>query len=137
MADYDLSLIPPGAIDERHLAGTGPGGQNVNKVASVIQLRVDIDALDLAPAVYRRLKAKAGSKMTAAGMLVITARRRRTQEANRREAMDRLAGLLGAAHERPAYRVETRPSRAAKAKRIEGKKARGQIKKARGKPQLD
>ena len=137
MARFDLSSIPVDAIEERHLAGTGPGGQNVNKVATAVQLRVNVYALGLAPAVYRRLKDLAGTRLTAAGILVITARAHRTQEANRRDAMTRLADLLGKAHERPARRIKTKPSRAAKARRVDSKKVRGQVKKARSKPRLD
>ena len=137
MARFDLSSIPPHAIEERHLAGTGPGGQNVNKVATVIQLRIDTNALDLTPAVYRRLREFAGSRMTAEGTLVITARNHRSQEANRRDAMARVKTLLEKAHHRPAYRVKTKPSRAAKARRVDSKKVRGQVKKGRGKPPLE
>ncbi|MBC2776862.1 alternative ribosome rescue aminoacyl-tRNA hydrolase ArfB [Parasphingopyxis marina] len=133
----DHPSIPPDAVEERHLAGTGPGGQNVNKVATAIQLRVDVSALDLAPSVYRRLKELAGSRMTADGALVLTARSHRTQEANRREALARVGALLDKARQRPAYRIKTKPSRSAKAKRVDKKKARSQIKQARGKPRLD
>jgi ribosome-associated protein len=133
----DHPAIPPDAIEERHLAGTGPGGQNVNKVATAIQLRVNVPALGLAPSVYRRLRELAGSRMTVDGVLVVTARRHRTQEANRREALARVAALLEKAHQRPVYRVKTKPSRSAKAKRVDKKKARSQIKQARGKPRLD
>lgn len=137
MASFDLPSIPADAIEERHLAGTGPGGQNVNKVATVVQLRIDAVALNLAPAVYRRLREFAGSRMTADGTLVITARNHRSQEANRRDAMARVKALLEKAHHRPAYRVKTKPSRAAKARRVDNKKVRGQVKKARGKPPLE
>lgn len=137
MADSDNPAIPATAIEERHLAGTGPGGQNVNKVATAVQLRVDVLALDLAPSVYRRLRSLAGSRMTVDGTLVLTARNHRSQEANRRAAMARLEELLEKAHHRPARRIKTRPSRAAKARRVDSKKVRGQVKKARGKPRLD
>ncbi|MEO1169536.1 MAG: alternative ribosome rescue aminoacyl-tRNA hydrolase ArfB [Pseudomonadota bacterium] len=129
--------IPPDAIEERHLAGTGPGGQNVNKVATAVQLRVDVLALGLPSHVYRRLRSLAGNRMTAEGTLVITARNHRSQEANRREAMARLGALIEKAHHRPARRIKTKPSRAAKARRVDSKKVRGQVKKARAKPRLD
>lgn len=81
-----MADIPEAAISEKFLAGTGPGGQNVNKVATACQLRVDVFALGLPPDAYRRLKTLAGSRMTAAGELVILARSYRTQEANRADA---------------------------------------------------
>lgn len=137
MAGFDLSTIPTDAIEERHLAGTGPGGQNVNKVATAVQLRVNVFALGLTPSVYRRLKELAGSRMTGEGVLVVTARNHRSQEANRRDARARIAALLEKAHHRPAYRVKTKPSRAAKARRVDSKKVRGQVKQARGKPRID
>ncbi|HVI97581.1 MAG TPA: alternative ribosome rescue aminoacyl-tRNA hydrolase ArfB [Sphingomonas sp.] len=129
--------IPEDAIEERFLAATGPGGQNVNKVATACQLRADVFKLGLAPDVYQRLKTLAGSRMTAAGELVITARRFRTQEANRADARERLAELLAKAHERPVKRRLTKPSRAAKAKRVDAKKSRSSIKAGRGRVRLD
>ncbi len=129
--------IPEEALEERFLAATGPGGQNVNKVATAVQLRCDVFALGLAPAVYERLKRLAGSRMTTDGAILITARRFRTQEANRADARERLAELVARAHIRQPKRVKTKPSRAAKAKRIEGKKQRGAVKAGRGKVRLD
>lgn len=127
-----MAEIPESAISEKFLAGSGPGGQNVNKVATACQLRVDVYALGLAPDAWRRLKAFAGSRMTADGELVILARRFRTQEANRADARARLSALIDAALKRPERRIKTRPSKAAKARRIEGKKARGSVKAMRG-----
>ena len=124
--------VPEALIGEKFLAASGPGGQNVNKVATACQLRVDIFRLGLHPETYRRLKLLAGSRMTAAGELVITARRYRTQEQNRADARARLAALLTGAEEREARRVKTRPSRSAKAKRVEVKKGRGVVKATRG-----
>ena len=129
--------LPEEALQERFLAASGPGGQNVNKVATACQLRCDVFALGLAPDVYQRLKALAGSRMNAAGEIVITARKYRTQEANREEARARLADLVARAHIRQAKRVKTRPSRAAKAKRVDEKKQRGNVKQGRGKVRLD
>ncbi|MEQ7873349.1 alternative ribosome rescue aminoacyl-tRNA hydrolase ArfB [Sphingomonas sp. ASV193] len=129
--------LPEEALSEKFLAATGPGGQNVNKVATACQLRVDVFRLGLSPAAYARLKALAGSKLTAGGELVITARRYRTQEANREDARRRLAELVAEAHIVQAKRRPTRPSRAAKAKRVETKKSRGAIKAGRGKVRLD
>jgi len=133
----DIRSIPADAIRERHLAGTGPGGQNVNKVATAVQLRLDVLALDLPAHVYRRLRLLAGSRMTAKGTLVITARNRRSQEANRREAMTRLDRLIEKAHHRPARRIKTKPGRVARARRVDSKKFRGRVKKARSKPRPD
>ena len=124
--------IPESAIAEKFLAGSGPGGQNVNKVATACQLRVDVFALGLAPDAYRRLKTLAGSKMTAAGELVILARSFRTQEANRADARARLNELIDAALVRPERRIKTKPSKAAKARRVDSKKARSSIKAGRG-----
>jgi ribosome-associated protein len=129
--------VPEDALQERFLAASGPGGQNVNKVATTCQLRCDVFALDLAPDVQQRLKALAGSRMTAGGEIVITARTYRTQEANREDARARLAELIDKAHIRQAKRKRTRPSRAAKAKRVDAKKQRGSVKQGRGKVKVD
>ena len=129
--------VPEDALEERFLAATGPGGQNVNKVATACQLRVDVFRLGLHPETYRRLKLAAGSRLTAAGVLVLTARRYRTQEANRADARARLAGLLAQAEEREARRVKTKPSRAAKARRVDAKKGRGAVKAGRGRVDVD
>jgi len=129
--------IPEEAIEERFLAATGPGGQNVNKVATACQLRADVFKLGLAPDVYQRLKTLAGSRLTAGGELVITARRYRTQEANRQDARERLTDLLARAHERQAKRRPTRPSKAAKARRVDAKKGRGAVKAGRGRVRVE
>ena len=129
--------VPGEALDERFLAATGPGGQNVNKVATACQLRCDVYRLGLHPETFRRLKLLAGSRLTAAGTLVLTARRYRTQEANRADARERLAELLAKAEEREARRVKTKPSRAAKARRVDEKKGRAQVKAGRGQVKVD
>lgn len=134
MPDFD---IPEEALSETFLAASGPGGQNVNKVATACQLRCDVFRLGLAPDVYARLKQLAGSRMTSGGEIVITARRYRTQEANREEARARLAELVAKAHVRQPKRVRTRPSRAAKGKRLDAKKQRGAVKQGRGKVRFD
>ena len=129
MADYDL---PEAALAEKFLAATGPGGQNVNKVATAVQLRVDVFKLGLQPWAYQQLKTIAGSRMTSAGELLITARRYRTQDANRADARERVSEMLAQAHHRQARRVKTKPSKAAKARRVDAKKGRSVVKAGRG-----
>ena len=123
------------ALDDRdisidYIRSSGPGGQNVNKVASAVQLRFDPRALD--PATRARLAGLAGSRLTKDGILVLKAQRFRTQEANERDALARLADLLARAQERPTPRRPTRPSRAAKRRRVDDKVHRGEVKRMRG-----
>ena len=125
--------LPEDALSEKFLAATGPGGQNVNKVATACQLRVDVYRLGLEPHVFQRLKVIAGSKMTLGGELVITARRFRSQEANREDARLRMAQMIAEAHIVQAKRRPTKPSRAAKARRVDTKKGRAVVKAGRGK----
>ena len=129
--------IPEDALSERFLAATGPGGQNVNKVATACQLRVDVFKLGLSLHAYERLKTIAGSKMTTGGELIITARRYRTQEANREDARGRLAEMIAEAHLVQAKRRPTKPSKAAKARRVDQKKGRSAVKAGRGKVSWD
>lgn len=120
--------------EESFLAGSGPGGQNANKVATEVQLRVCIYALRLPPPVFARLRDLAGSKLTASGDLLITSRQHRTQEANRQAARAKLEELLEAAHRQPKKRAKSRVNRVGKIQRLKAKKARGQVKANRGKP---
>jgi ribosome-associated protein len=130
-------VLPENVLVETFLASTGPGGQNVNKVATACQLRVDVYALGLAPYAFRRLKELAGSKMTIGGELIVTARSHRSQEANREDARKRVRQLIDKAHIRALRRIATKPSRAAKARRVDAKKGRASIKKNRSKPSID
>ena len=119
--------------EERFITASGPGGQNVNKVASAVQLRVNIYALGLPPRVFHRLKDLAGSRLNNAGEIVIDARNHRTQEANRRDARDRLADLIDHALKEPKPRAKSRVNRLGKVKRLRAKKEQGEKKARRGK----
>ena len=120
--------------EESFLAGSGPGGQNANKVATEVQLRVNIYQLRLPPTVFARLREVAGSKLTSAGDLLITARQHRTQEANRQAAREKREDTLEAAHRAPKRRAKTRLNRVGKTQRLKAKKSRAQVKANRGKP---
>jgi len=122
--------------EESFITASGPGGQNVNKVATAVQLRVNIYALGLTPRIFHRLKDLAGNRLNSAGEIVIDARNHRTQDANRREARERLAEIIKQALKEPKKRAKTRVNRVGKAKRLAGKKAHGQKKALRGKPEL-
>ena len=118
---------------ESFIASSGPGGQNVNKVATAVQLRLDVFALRLSPPVFNRLKTLAGSRMTAKGEIVLTARTYRTQEQNREDARTRLTEMLVEAQKQPKARKKSRVNRVGKEKRIKAKKNRGAVKANRGK----
>jgi len=122
--------------EESFIAASGPGGQNVNKVATAVQLRVNIYALGLPPRIFHRLKDIAGNRLNQAGDIVIDARNHRTQEANRREARDRLADMIENALKEPKKRAKTRVNRLNKKKRLATKKAHGEKKALRGKIDL-
>jgi ribosome-associated protein len=137
MSTDELIARALGLIEESFIASAGPGGQNVNKVATAVQIRLDVFALRLSPEVFHRLKELAGSKMTARGEIVMTARSYRTQEQNREDARSRLAELLREAATLPTRRAKTRLNRVGKTERLAGKKNRSAIKAGRGKVQLD
>jgi ribosome-associated protein len=120
-------------LEERFVRSSGPGGQNVNKVASAVQLRFDVRRSPSLPeGVRARLERLAGRRLTQEGVLVITAQRHRTQEANRRDALERLIELIRRAAEPPVPRKPTKPSRASRRRRVDAKTRRGALKRLRG-----
>ena len=122
-------LVDDSAFEFNFIRASGPGGQNVNKVATAVQLRYDTTVL---PAdVQRRLPIFAGKRLTAEGMLIIDARRHRTQERNRADAVERLLDVLRQAAEKPKPRIKTKPTKASRQRRHDAKRERGTLKRVR------
>ncbi len=131
-------IIPENELDENFVRASGPGGQNVNKVSTAVQLRFDVRASPSLPDdVAVRLMRLAGSKMTRDGVLIISADRFRTQDRNRADARARLQALVAAAEVRPVKRRPTKPSNGSMERRLAGKAVRSGVKSARAKVSRD
>ena len=130
-----MTIIPEDELEFRFYRAGGPGGQNVNKVSTAVQMRFDaLNSPSLTEPVRQRLMKLAGSRLTLEGVLLITAVRHRTQERNRADAIARLQAMLDEASIAPTYRVPTRPTKASRERRLVAKTHRAGIKSGRGKP---
>lgn len=133
-----MTVIPESELEFRFYRAGGPGGQNVNKVSTAVQMRFDVlNSPSLREPVRQRLMKLAGSRLTLDGVILITAVRHRTQERNRADAIERLQAMVDEASIAPTYRVPTRPTRASKERRLQAKSGRSAIKSGRGRPEMD
>ena len=132
MDTAEILRLNHAAIDERFVRASGPGGPNVNKVATAVELRFDVGASSLPAEVKARLTQLAGSRIVSDGVLLIDSREHRLQSQNRAAARERLATLIRQAFVRPRDRRATKPTSGSRARRLAGKKRRSDIKKARG-----
>ncbi|MFT0735391.1 alternative ribosome rescue aminoacyl-tRNA hydrolase ArfB [Ralstonia sp. 22086] len=137
MPGIDLTItaqlsIPESELVERFVRASGPGGQNINKVSTAVELRFDIaQSPSLPEALRARLLGKRDRRLTAEGVIVIDAQRFRTQDRNRQDARERLAAFIATGLSVPKSRIATKPTRASKTRRLEGKRARGDVKRGR------
>ena len=128
----------PREVEETFVRASGPGGQNVNKVSTAVQVRLDLRRGGSLPEGLRqRVEALGGSRVTNDGVLVITAQRHRSQDRNRQDALERVVALLREAAVRPVVRRDTKPTRASQKRRVEAKVQRGEVKRMRGPPVAD